>query len=431
MKITVTRLAGVMQTLMTITADQVGQASGFVQRRSKMSAAVFIQSLVFGWLAQPSASRAELSQTAAAAGIAISAQGLDERMNERAVVFLRQMVEETIGQVLCSDPMAVAVFQRFNGVYVIDSTVIILPSALAEMWPGCGDGQAALKLPVELNLSTGALRVYLEAGRVHDQRTAIQAASLPASALRLADLGFFDLDVLHNQAEQGVFWLVRFKTGTILTDHSGQRLELVAALQAASETLIDWPVILGAVHHLPCRLIAQRVPPATAEERRRKTRQEARRRGQTPSQTRLALADWTVFLTNVPVTLMTAAEALVVATARWQIELLFKLWKSHGHLAQSRSSIPHKILCEVYAKLIAVVIQHWLCLVRLWSLPDHSLVKAAQTIRKHALGLVKDLPVLRLLTRSIRILTDCLAAGCRIDNSRRKPATFQRLLALT
>src|SRR3989304_865016 len=121
MKITVTRLASILQTLMTTTADRVGQTSGFVQRRSKMSAAVFIQSVVLGWLAQPNASRVELSQTAAAAGGAISAQGLDERMNERAVVFLRQMVEETMGQVLCSDPVAVGVFQRFNGVYVIDS----------------------------------------------------------------------------------------------------------------------------------------------------------------------------------------------------------------------------------------------------------------------------------------------------------------------
>jgi hypothetical protein len=417
--------------LMTTTAERVGRASGFVQRQSKMSAAVFIQSLVFGWLAQPEASRAELSQTAAAAGVAVSAQGIDERMNDRAVVFLRQMVDETIGQVLCSEPVAVEVLQRFNGVYLIDSTVIRLPAALADTWPGCGDEEASLKLPVELNLSTGALRVYLESGRVHDQRTPIQQASLPAGALRLADLGFFDLDVLDNLAKQGVFGLVRLKTGTVLLDPDAQRIDLSTRLQAATDNLLDWPVLLGAAHQLSCRLMAQRVSPATAAQRRRQTRAEARRRGQTPSQARLALSDWTVLLSNAPVSLMSAHEAVVVAAARWQIELLFKLWKSHGHLDQSRSSIPHKILCEVYAKLIAVVIQHWFCLVRLWAFPDHSLVKAAQTIRKHALGLVKDMPVLRLLTRSVRILTDCLAAGCRIDNSQRKPATFQRLLALT
>ena len=431
MRITVTRLATVLQTLMTTTAERVGRKSGFVQRQSKMTAAVFVQTLVFGWLANPWATREELSQVAAAAGVTISPQGLDERLNEAAAKYLRAMVEETVGQVLYSAPVAIEVFQRFDGVYVIDSTVIQLPTELASEWPGCGQGQASLKLPVQMDLSTGELRVYLEAGRVHDQKTALQDYPLPEGALRLADLGFFDLDVLQSLGRQKAFWLIRFKVGAVLLDTHGQRLDLVSALHSSTETVLDWPVQLGATHQLPARLVAERVPQAVAEERRRTVRQDARRRGQTPSAARLALADWTLYLTNVPSRLMSASEALVVATTRWQIELLFKLWKSHGFLDESRSSISHKILCEVYAKLIAVVIQHWFCLVRLWACPDRSLVKAAQSVRKHALGLIRDLPVLPLFSRAIRILTDALAAGCRIDKSRQRTPTFQRLLALT
>ena len=39
------------------------------------------------------------------------------------------------------------------------------------------------------------------------------------------------------------------------------------------------------------------------------------------------------------------------------------------------------ILCEVYAKLIAMVFQHWLLVICCWGYPERSLVKAAQTIR--------------------------------------------------
>jgi hypothetical protein len=84
--------------LLTTTAERVGRTSGFIQRQSKMTAGVFVQTVVFGWLANPHASREELSQAAALAGVVISAQGIDERLNEAAAVFLRAMVEETSGK---------------------------------------------------------------------------------------------------------------------------------------------------------------------------------------------------------------------------------------------------------------------------------------------------------------------------------------------
>ena len=49
--------------------------------------------------------------------------------------------------------------------------------------------------------------------------------------------------------------------------------------------------------------------------------------------------------------LLTLTEVLVLLRARWQIELLFKLWKSHGHIDESRSAQPWRVLTEVFAKL--------------------------------------------------------------------------------
>ena len=84
-------------------------------------------------------------------------------------------------------------------------------------------------------------------------------------------------------------------------------------------------------------------------------------------------------------------DALVLARARWQIELLFKLWKQQGQIDEWRSRKPWRILCEVYAKLVALIIQHWLLLVSCWGYPDRSLVKAAQTVRSYAIMLVSAL----------------------------------------
>ena len=53
---TVPQLAQTLQTVFTTTADAAARATGFVQRRSKLTGAAFVQALVFGWLANPHAS---------------------------------------------------------------------------------------------------------------------------------------------------------------------------------------------------------------------------------------------------------------------------------------------------------------------------------------------------------------------------------------
>ena len=125
---------------------------------------------------------------------------------------------------------------------------------------------------------------------------------------------------------------------------------------------------LGVEDRLPARLLAVRVPKRVAAARRAKILAEAKREGETPSARKLALAEWTLLVTNAPPEVLAIREALVLARARWQIELLFKLWKDEGHLDEWRSADPTRILCEVYAKLVAMVLQHWLLLVGCWLL---------------------------------------------------------------
>jgi len=78
---------------------------------------------------------------------------------------------------------------------------------------------------------------------------------------------------------------------------------------------------------------AVRVTQEVADNRRRKLYDEARRKAQPVSQRRLAGANWNVYVTNIPMEQWSVLEAVVLAGVRWQIELLFKLWKSHGQIA--------------------------------------------------------------------------------------------------
>ena len=78
------QVSQIMQRILGEQADQAGRTSGFVQRKSKMGGAEFVQTLVFGWMSNPQATLEELAQTAAGVGVEISAQGLDQDHHHRA-----------------------------------------------------------------------------------------------------------------------------------------------------------------------------------------------------------------------------------------------------------------------------------------------------------------------------------------------------------
>ena len=121
---------------------------------------------------------------------------------------------------------------------------------------------------------------------------------------------------------------------------------------------------------------------------------------------------------------------LVLARARWQIELLFKLWKQYGQIDQWRSQNPWRILCEVYAKLVAVIIQHWVLLVSGWSYLDHSLMKGSQTVRNYATMMATAVAGVIQLEVVLEQIARCIASGCRINRRKGRPSTYQLLMAL-
>ena len=429
---TIPQVAQAMQAVLMDRADELGRALGFVQRRRKLNGSTFIQTLVFGFQAEPDATYEGLSQSAATVGIALSPQGLEQRFTETAACLVQQVLVCAVEQVIASRPAAIPILQRFEGVYLRDSSVICLPTELMGTWPGVGNSRgptAALKLQVELNFSTGQLAgPVVQSGRTQDQTSPFQHRELPAGALHLADLGYFNLERLAQDNQRGVHWITRLKAGTAVYTTAGQRLDLACWLKAQGQGQLDWPVLVGTQQRLACRLLAVQVPQEVAEQRRRRLREYARKKQVPLKAETLALAEWTLVITNVPEDRLSVREALTLLRVRWQVELLFKLWKSHAQVDEWRSHNPWRILCEVYAKLIGAVILHWVCLTSFWERPNRSLFKAARAVQKYAVALALALPNRETLVSVLTNLRSCLMATCQVNRRKKHPSTYQLLL---
>jgi hypothetical protein len=427
------QVADALQRVLTEVPTDVARASGFCQRRSKVTAASFAQTLVLGWLAHPTATLHQLTQTAADLGLSLSPQGLDQRFGPAATEVVGAVLAAAVQEVVAAEPVAVGLLARFPAVVLMDSTTVALPDGLATVWAGCGGrvaqgAQAALKLTVRLDLCTGRLDgPDLRAGRAQDKTAPLQQAPLPPGAVRIADLGFWSLAVFGEVAAQGAYFLSRLHLQTAVFAATGERLDLTDWLPRQRRRRLSVAVALGVADRVPARLLAVRVPTRVAAARRATIRADAKREGEPPSARKLALADWTLLVTNAPPDVLAIREALVLARARWQIELLFKLWKNEGHIDEWRGRDPHRVLCEVSAKLTAMVIQHWILLTGCWCFADRSLTQAAQTVREHAVCLALALRGRPALGAALRAIRRCLAAGCRIATRRAKPSLFQLL----
>jgi Transposase DDE domain len=428
-------VATLMQTLFLEDAPAVAQKTGFQKRASKLGPDQFVQAVVMGLLANPDSSLDELAQTAAQVNAPVSAQAIDQRFTHQAVEFFKELLLRAVRYVVrADDPVTAALLNRFSQVSLQDSTTISLPPEFEDQYRGCGGsteetGKAALKFQLRLDLLRGGFEaIQIEEGRQCDQSTTLQTEAIEPGSLHLRDLGDFDLEVLQTIAGKGAYFVSRLNDQTsVLDPQTEQPLDLVAWLShlAKRTGAIERRVAIGAHHRLRCRLIATRVPCAIAERRRRELRKRAQKKGYTPSARKLALCEWNVYVTNASGELLSIEEIVVFARLRWQIEIMFKHWKSDGKLARSRSKKPDRILSEVFAKLLGLILEHWVLLQSCWNEFRISLRRASKTVRRCATMILATFHDAKAFAGTMDVVRKRLAKAARKEKRRKHPSAFQ------
>ena len=429
-----------MQAILETVPDEVAVNTGLVKRKRKLTGGALAKILVFGWLENPEASYQQLADTATIIGTPVSRQALEQRLTPETSEMLKLTLEAAITEVLeiATDRQALPLLQEFNGVYVQDSTWLSLPDELHEIWKGQPKKnhpkKAGLKLHLRFDVLTGGFQHFqLTDGITADSTAAKAADPLPQGSLHLADLAYFSLDELQKLTENGIYWISRLKANSYLADENGQRIDLEKMLKTAEEDIyIRKSIRIGKRKQLQVYLIAERLSEAESNKRQRYIRRRAKRKAETPSKALLRLAGYNLYITNIEAHRLTPKQICVIVGIRWQIELMFKCFKSIGKLNVSRSQKPYRILSEIYAKLIAILIQHTVMLVAQWRCIHHSLMKTTQLIAGYARLLAVSFQ--RSKTARIETLKNIKQAfekGDYLQRSRGKNTTFRRLQEAT
>ena len=441
-----------VQSLFRQKAEQWARLTGFVQRTSKISGSAFARTLVFGFLNQPEASYTDLQQTMELQGVHVSSQAIEERMTPQAAALMGRLLEEMVAMVVSGQECYIPVLQSFSGVYLQDGTVLTLPDELREQWRGSGEtgGEAGLRVQLRINWNNGKLiGPWLQDARSSENvgEASVEKTALPKGALYVADSGYLILKRMQELDAQGDFWLTPARANLIITDQKGIRRDLPSFVASRSAGMIDEWVWVGADKQLYCRLLV--FPRETSVRPRKKYDQKIRVKGsrhdvqvgrrkapkgrkgqkraeQSPQRRRLKGS--LVLLSNAPASRLSASQARTLLRVRWQIELIWKLWKQYGKLDCWRSEKGMRILCEVYAKLMAMIMQHWFTIAGCWSDPHRSLVKACHLVQKVAPCILLTMDGSLTQQELFQIICHSMK-GCTMNTRKKHPNSSQRLFA--
>lgn len=341
--------------------DQLNLSIPVVLRKRCFSPVTLTQTFILALLQKPTATDTDIAAVAASLGVPVTPQAIDQRYTELLAQFFKNLFSQIVALKLRSSGSLCSLFDRFSEVMAIDSTVIALPAEMSEEFPGCGGvgREAALKLQTEIDLKTGSLNcVEIELGKSPDNASSRQQASFKKGSLRIADLGYFSIPVLARIVECAAHFIsrVQFQTRIHINEQTQSVIDFLVNIRS-SVGIFDGDILLGNEHKLKCRLMAWRVPASIAANRRKKLRQLQKKRGRTPTKNALANCDWNYLITDMPVEQLSLNEAIILYRSRWQIELLFKRWKSHCQidLLDGRTMIHTR--CRLWIRLCAAIIQ--------------------------------------------------------------------------
>ena len=338
----------------------------FVQRASKITGKLFLALVTFGRWSAPKTSVAQLAAKAAqlTEPVTVTPEAVQQRMNDRGVAFLRDLLQTAFaklhtGDTVCEDGL----FAPFGGVHIADSTGFGLPESLHAEFPGAGGSgsKAGAKIQLVGDYKSQTFAHFALTPWTVPDNTYVEAVVELARphALFLFDLGYFKLAAFATIVAAQGYFLSRLYPPTTLGEVIGgrtQALDLARSLAHETRAVLEKSVVLGARERIAARLIAVRMPEAIVNERRRQARAVAKKRGYTPSQAPLTRLAWNLFITTVPATVWPSQTVGIAYSLRWQVELVFKSWKSHLHLATLTTTTKNSTLCYLYGQMLLIVL---------------------------------------------------------------------------
>lgn len=322
--------------------EQLALSTGAIKRRRRIDSAETLLRLAFvyafcGYSLRQTAAWAEASGVAEVSDVALL-----KRFRTSADWICALMSSVLTSQV---DTLSGAAVGSFSRVRLIDGTTISEPGSSGSDWRVHLGFDVAKHRMVSLELTSArAGESLLRVDPMKDE-------------LLIADRGYAHARGLKHVLINGAHFLVRLPwKGLALKDTGGAAFDILEWARTIPEAAAAEVEVYLHDSAVPLRVVALRkTEPAAAAARKKIFSRATNHSKQTDPRT-LEAAGYTILLTSVAGSELSADDALALYRFRWQIELCFKNLKSIGTLNKLPAKDPHLARMILATKLLGALL---------------------------------------------------------------------------
>jgi len=360
--------------------EAIARETGFVKRKSKIKAWEFVCLCCFMDAEVANNTLVTLcTKLSAKIGVIISNQALDQRLNERCVEFLKKIFENLLLQTITNNTCIPSVWdEHFKRIRILDSTAFQVPESYKDIYPGSGgcSQPSGVKIQLEYELKSGnLLNIQVGAGSGSDNTFGSKIRdTIKAGDLILRDLGYFNFEDFLDIEDRDAFYISRlkpniavyienkdieyYKNGSPKKSSLFKRIYISDIMKQMGEgdryEIKD--VYVGKEKSLKTRLILYKLTNDQLKKRTEKSVKNAKKKGIEKSDNTIELLGISIYITNIKEEVLSAKQVHEFYSLRWQIEIIFKTWKSIFSIQVVKLVKIERFQCQLYGKLILLLI---------------------------------------------------------------------------
>ena len=348
-----------------VNIEDQAKETGFVKRESLINGSSFLELLLLNSTKGALLSLEDLAcEFESLYGQTITKQGIDERFNQQAVLFLNNIMVQLLSQQLNMKTNPEKEY-HFTACRLKDSTRFGLPDSYSTVYKGHGGAtntQSMISIQYEFDLLTGDhLGLQLTSGCRNDQKDSNESVgSIKEGELLIRDLGYTTSTYLSKVVEKNAFFLNRLPTQMNVYEANDNNKQIdfkkiYKKLNRYNLPYIEINVFIGKKAQIPCRLVVSKCEVKAAQRRLKKTTKNTKSTGHKVSKETKVKSKLNMYITNAPMNMIATKDIYHIYSLRWQIELIFKAWKSICNINKIKKVKIHRFECILLSGLIWVL----------------------------------------------------------------------------